>query len=84
MQMVYVCVHPVFCYPVTFNAFGMTCSLLILVQDTWDKHMKEAYSRYILMAIYKAAMEVSLCLPHHAAVTAFIICSVLCACTEML
>ena len=29
-------------------------------------------------------MSVSFCLPHHVAVTAFVICRGLCACTEML
>ena len=39
--------------------------------------MEETYSRAGLMAI-------SFCLPHPVAASAFIICSGLCACTEML
>ena len=45
MQMLYVfvsCVHPV---AVRNSAFGMTCSLLMLVEDTRGDHMEEAYSR---------------------------------------
>ena len=53
---------------VLIAAFCMTCSLLMLV---------EAYSR-------AGIMSVSFCLPHPVAVSAFIICSGLCACTEML
>ena len=36
------CVHPV---AVINAAFCMTCSLLMLVEDTRGDHMKEAYSR---------------------------------------
>ena len=77
MQMLYVsCVHPV----VVLNAaFCMDCSLLMLVENARGDHMEEAYSRAGLMT-----MSVSLCLPHPVAVSAFIICSSLCACTEML
>ena len=41
MQMLYVCVHPV---AVLNAAFGMTCSLLMLVEDARGDHMEEAYS----------------------------------------
>ena len=44
--------------------------------------MEEAYSRAGLMTALWVAMSV--CLPHRFAVSAFIICSDLCACTEML
>ena len=46
--------------------------------------MEEAYSRAGLMAALYVAMSVSFCLPHPVAVSVFIICSGLCACTEML
>ena len=36
------CVHPVV---VLNDAFGMTCSLLMLVEDARGNHMEEAYSR---------------------------------------
>ena len=41
------CVHPV---AVLNTAFCMTCSLLMLVEDTRGDHMEEAYSRAGLMA----------------------------------
>ena len=40
------CVHPV---AVLNAAFCMTCSLLMMVEDTRDDHMEEAYSRAGLM-----------------------------------
>ena len=40
------CVHPV---SVFNDAFYMTCSLLMLVQDARGDHMEEAYSRAGLM-----------------------------------
>ena len=53
------------------------CSLLMLVEDAKGVHMEEAYS-------IAGLMSVSLCIPHPVAVSAFIVCSGLCACTEML
>ena len=47
----------------------MTCSLLMLVEDVRGNHMEEAYSRATLLTV---------------AMSAFINCSGLCACTEML
>ena len=42
------CVHPV----AVLNAvFGMTCSLLMLVEHTRGDHMYEAYSRAGLMTV---------------------------------
>ena len=70
------CVHHV---AVLNAAFCMTCSLLVLVEDARGDHMEEAYS-----SILPVAMSVIFCLPHTVAVSAFIICSVLCACNEML
>ena len=55
----------------------LTCSLLMLVEE-------EAYSRAALITALYVAMSVSFCLPHPVAVSVFIICSGLCACTEML
>ena len=40
------CVHPV---AVLNAAFGITCSLLVLVEDARGDHMEEAYSRADLM-----------------------------------
>ena len=75
------CVHHV----AVLNAvFGRTCSLLMLVEDASGDHMEEAYSRAGLMNALKLAMSVSFCLPHPVTVSVFIICSGLCACTEML
>ena len=75
------CVHPV---AVLSAAFCITCSLLMLVEDARGDHMEEAYSRAGLTNALYVAMGVSFCLPHPVTVSAFIICSGLCACTEML
>ena len=75
------CVHLVV---VLNDAFCITCSLLMLVEDARGDYMEEAYSRAGLMTALYVAMSVSFCLPHPVAVSAFIICSGLCACTEML
>ena len=40
------CVHPV---AVLNAAFGMTCSLLMLVEDARGDHMEEVYSKAGLM-----------------------------------
>ena len=75
-------VHPV---TVLNAAFCMTCSLLVLVEDARGDHIEEAYSRQSRSHIcfIGIAMSVS-CLSHPVAVSAFIICSGLCACAEML
>ena len=75
------CVHAV---AILNAAFCMNCSLLMLVEDSRGDHLEEAYSRAGLMTALYAAMSVSFCLSHPVAVSAFIICSGLCACTEML
>ena len=75
------CVHPV---TVLIAAFCMTCSLLMLVEDARGDHMEEAYSRAGLMTTSYVAITVSFCLLYHVIVSAFIICSGLYACTEML
>ena len=62
-------------------AFCLTCSLLMLVEDARGDHTVEAYSRAGLMTALKVTMGVSFCLPHAVAVSAFIVCSGLCACT---
>ena len=46
--------------------------------------MEEAYSRAGLITALHVAMSVSFCLPHPGAVSVFMICRGLCACTEML
>ena len=75
------CVHPV---AVLNAAFCITCSLLMLVEDARGVHMEEAYSRAGLMTALQVPMRVFFCLPHLVAVSVFIICSGVCACTEML
>ena len=74
------CVHPV---AVLNAAFCMTCSLLMLVEDAIGDHTEEAYSRAGLITALDVAMSVSFCLPHPVAVSTFMICRGLCACTEM-
>ena len=83
MQMLYVCV---LCHPVAVlnTAFCMTCSLLMLVEDARGDHMEEAYSSAGLITALQVAMSVSFCLPYPVAVSDFMICRGLCACTEML
>ena len=46
--------------------------------------MEEAYSRAGLITALYVSMSVSFWLPHPVSVSAFIICSGLCACTDML
>ena len=46
--------------------------------------MQEAYSGAGLITALYVAMSVSFCLPHPVAVSAFMICRGVCACTEML
>ena len=46
--------------------------------------MQEEYSRAGLITALQVAMSVSFCLPHLLAVSAFMICRGVCACTEML
>ena len=75
------CVHHV---AVLNAALGMTCSLLVLVEDARGDHMGEAYFIAGLTTALYVTTSVSFCLPHPAAVSVFIICSGLCACTEML
>ena len=77
MQILYVYVHPV---AVLNAAFYMTCSLLMLVEVARGDHMEEAYSRAGLIGSH----ECLLLFTHHVAVSAFIICSGVCASTEML
>ena len=69
------CVHPV---------AVLNCSLLMLVEDERDNPMEEAYSRSGLITALYVTMSVSFCLPHPIALSDFIICRGLCACTEML
>ena len=66
------------------GAFCLTFRLLMLVEDARGDHIDVAYSRAGLMTALYVAMSVSSCLTHPVAVSAFIICSGLCACTEML
>ena len=72
------CVHPV---AVLNAAFGMTCSLLMLVEHAKGDHMEEAYSRTGLITALYVAMSVSFCLPHPVAVSDFMVCRDLCAYT---
>ena len=75
------CVHPV---AVLNDAFSITCSLVMLVEDARSHHMAEAYSRAGLMTAWQITMSVSFCLPHTVAVSVFIICRGWCVCTEIL
>ena len=75
------CVQPV---AVLNAALCMICSLLMLVEDARGDHMEDAYSRAGLITAMYVAMSVSFCLPHPVAVSNFMICKGLCACTEML
>ena len=75
------CVQPV---AVLNAAFCMTCSLLMLVEDAIGDPTEEAYSRASLITAVLVAMSVSFCLLHPVAVSDFMICRGLCACTEML
>ena len=81
MQMLYVCV---LCASCGSSQCCMTSSLLMLVEDARGNHMEEAYSRAGLITALYVAMSVSFCLPHPVAVSTFMICTGLCACTEML
>ena len=83
MQMLYVCVLCASC------GSSQCCilhelSLLMLVEDARGDHMEETYSRAGLLTALLVAISVSFCLPHPVAVSAFMICRGLCACTEML
>ena len=74
------CVHHV----AVFNAaFSMTRILLMLVEYVRGDHIEEAYSRVGFMTVLYVAISVSFCLPHPVVVSAFVICSGLCACSEM-
>ena len=78
--MVVSCVHPV---AVLNAAFCMTCSLLMLVEDARGDQMEEAYSRAGLMTALYVAIRVAFCLLQPVAVSDFIFCRGMCACTEM-
>ena len=75
------CVHHV---AVLNAAFCMTFSLLMRVEDARGDHMAEAHSRAGLITALLVVMRVYFCLPHPVAVSTFMICSGLCACTEVL
>ena len=84
MHMLYVCVLCVSCGSSQCCILHDLQCLLMLVEDTRGDHMEEAYFRAGLMTALQVAMSVSFCLPHAVDVGAFIICSGLCASTEML
>ena len=65
--------HPV---AVLNAALCMTCSLLMLVEDTICDHMEEAYSRAGLMTALYVSMSVSFCFTLPVDVCAFIICEI--------
>ena len=65
-------------------ALCMACCLLMLVHDARGDHIEDSYCRAGLMTALYVAMSVTFCLQHPFAVSAFIICKGLCACTEML
>ena len=76
MHMLYVCV---LCASCGDPLFCMTYSLLMLVEDARGDHMEKAYSRAGLMTALYVTMSISFCLPHPVAMSAFIICSGVCA-----
>ena len=75
------CVHPV---AVLNAAFCITCSLFMLVKDS----IGDLYRKGILHSrshnCFIGSHECLLLFPHPVAVSAFMICRGLCACTEML
>ena len=79
LQMLYVCVLCASCcnsrccvlHDLQFVNAGRGCN-------------RRAYTRAGLITVLCVAMTVSFCLPHPVAVSAFMICRGLCACTEML
>ena len=81
MQMLYVCV---LCASCGSSQCCMTCSLLMLVEDARGDPMEEEYFRAGLTTVLYVARGFSFCLLHPDAMRAFIICSALCVCTEML
>ena len=54
------------------------------VKDAIGNHTEEAHSRAGQITALYVAMSVSFCLPHPVAMSAFMICRGLCACTVML
>ena len=56
----------------------------MLVEDEKGDHIEEAYSRVGLITGFYVDMRVSICLPQPVVVSAFIICSGVCVCTDML
>ena len=75
------CVHPV---AVLNAAFCLISGLLVLVQDARGDHKEGTYPIAGLLTALYVAMSVSFCLSHYVAVSVFIICSGLYACTDML
>ena len=72
----------VFCF--YCDAWSCRCSFMGSMNVRGD-HIERPYSsRAGLMTALKVSMSVSFCLPHPVAVSAFIICSGLCDCTDML
>ena len=83
MHMLYVCILCATC------GSSQCCILhdlqfVNVVEDAIGDHMEDAYSRAGLMTALQVAMNDSFCVPRPVAVSAFINCSGLCACTEML
>ena len=81
MQMLYVCV--------LFASCGSSqCCILHDLLFVNAGYKRRPYGRGIPQSRYDdcliVAMSFSYCIPHPVAVSAFIICSGLCACTEML
>ena len=56
----------------------------MLVEDAIGDRTEEAYPRAGLTTALYVAMSVSFCFPHPVAVSTFMICRGLCACTKML
>ena len=83
MQMLYVCVLCASCGSSQCYVLH-DLQFVNAVGDAIGDHTEEAYSIAGLITALYVAMRVSFCLPHSVAVSAFMICRGLCACTEML
>ena len=82
MQMLYVCVLCASCDSSQCYVLH-NLLFLMLIEDVRDDHIEGSYFRASLITDLYVAMSVFFCIPNHVAVSAFMICGGLCACTEM-
>ena len=83
MQMLYVCVLCASCDSSQCYVLH-NLLFLMLIEEVRGDHIEGAYSRAGLITDLYVAMSVFFCIPHPVAVSAFMVCGGLCACTEML